>query len=136
MAIHYQKKWEEALACAAERAKSRWTSGHNNKKGLATNITHNLGGDGHEIAVSHGCVQAVLRALSILKCLAQDRRGMTLTEIVRGTSLAPSTAHRLLTTLQSEGFVQFEPNALRWLVGPGAHLVGVAFHSQRPRPFL
>lgn len=82
-------------------------------------------------AVGHGCVQAVLRALSILKCIAQDPRGMTLSEVVRGTSLAPSTAHRLLTTLQSEGFVQFETGALRWFVGPGAHLVGVACQPQR-----
>ena len=64
------------------------------------------------------------------KCIAQDPHGMTLREIVRGTNLAPSTAHRLLTTLQSEGFVQFKPEASRWLVGHGAHLVGVAFLAQ------
>ena len=88
-----------------------------------------------DVPVGHGCVQAVLRALSILKCIARDQRGMTLTEVVRGTSLAPSTAHRLLTTLQSEGFVQFEAAALRWFVGPSAHLVGIACHPQRRRAF-
>ena len=88
-----------------------------------------------DIPVAHGCVQAVLRALSILRCIAQDQRGMTLAEVVRGTSLAPSTAHRLLTTLQSEGFVQFEAAALRWFVGPSAHLVGIACHPQRRRVF-
>ncbi|QEN88169.1 helix-turn-helix domain-containing protein [Labrys sp. KNU-23] len=88
-----------------------------------------------DVPVGHGCVQAVLRALSILRCIARDQRGMTLTEVVRGTGLAPSTAHRLLTTLQSEGFVQFETTASRWFVGPSAHLVGIACHPQRRQAF-
>ncbi|MFT4133014.1 helix-turn-helix domain-containing protein [Labrys sp. (in: a-proteobacteria)] len=116
----------DSIAGTAQRL---WElGGHEN--GDAGRGTPALLNGGYEISAGHGCVQAVLRAVSILKCIAQDPHGMTLREIVRGTNLAPSTAHRLLTTLQSEGFVQFKPEASRWLVGHGAHLVGVAFLAQ------
>lgn len=118
---------------AVETGQRLWDLGGGNN-GHARPGASALVSGGHEVAVGHGCVQAVLRALSILKCIAQDPHGLTLRDIARGTSLAPSTTHRLLTTLQSEGFVQFEPEALRWLVGPGAHLVGIAFHPQKRRP--
>lgn len=78
----------------------------------------------HSVPAGRRGVQVVRRALSILKNLAQVRRGMTLTEVVAATDLAPSTAHRLLTALQSERFVQFEPKTFRWLVGPGACCLG------------
>jgi IclR family acetate operon transcriptional repressor len=45
---------------------------------------------------------------------------MSLTELARATKLAPSTAHRLLTTLQQDRFVQFESGAGLWLVGATA----------------
>ena len=58
-------------------------------------------------------VQALTRALEILNVLAKHGERMSLTELARATKLAPSTAHRLLTTLQQDRFVQFES-------GPGA----------------
>jgi IclR family acetate operon transcriptional repressor len=67
----------------------------------------------------------------ILNCLAEHKSGLSLTAIVKDTNLAPSTAHRLLTTLQSERFVQFEPEALHWLVGAQAFTVGIAFSEAR-----
>ena len=91
---------------------------------ISDSIAADLNRGDHSVPAGQGCVQAVRRALSILKNLAQVRRGMTLTEVVEATGLAPSTAHRLLTALQSERFVQFEPKTLRWLVGPGACCLG------------
>lgn len=88
-------------------------------------------GDVDVTNINRGCVQAVSRAVAILNCLAENRHGLSLTAIVKDTSLAPSTAHRLLTTLQGERFVQFEPEALRWLIGAQAFTVGVAFTQAR-----
>jgi IclR family acetate operon transcriptional repressor len=92
-------------------------------------------------AAEIGRVQSLTRALSILNALALQDDGMTLTEVARTTSLAPSTAHRLLTTMQQERFVRFSAESNRWMVGVQAFLAGCAFlHSreviQLARPFL
>ncbi len=86
-------------------------------------------------------VQALTRALAIIKAVAEREDGTTLTEIVRATKLAPSTAHRLLTTLQQDRFVQFQPDGARWSVGVQAFVVGNAFLQTRDvarsaRPYL
>jgi IclR family transcriptional regulator, acetate operon repressor len=91
--------------------------------------------------VKRGNVQALTRAILILKAAAASSDGLTLTEIVRATGLAPSTAHRLLTTLQQDRFVQFDPSQGRWRVGLGAFTIGTAFRPARDigrsaRPFL
>jgi IclR family transcriptional regulator, acetate operon repressor len=89
----------------------------------------------------NGGVQSLRRALSIMKAIAAAGDGATLTEIARATNLASSTAHRLLTTLQQDRFVQFKPDGARWLVGVDAFRVGSAFLAARDiakgaRPFL
>jgi IclR family transcriptional regulator, acetate operon repressor len=81
--------------------------------------------------VKRGNVQALTRAISILRATAESGEGLTLTEIARATGLAPSTAHRLLTTLQQDRFVQFEPQGGRWTIGVGAFAIGNAFLSAR-----
>ena len=103
---------------------SEMTEQRRSNSEISDSIAADLNRGDHSVPAGQGCVQAVRRALSILKNLAQVRRGMTLTEVVEATGLAPSTAHRLLTALQSERFVQFEPKTLRWLVGPGACCLG------------
>ena len=55
------------------------------------------------------------------------RRRGNLMDIARATKLAPSTTHRLLTTLQQDRFVQFEAHGARWLIGVEAFIVGSAF---------
>ena len=50
-------------------------------------------------AAQGGQVQSLGRALSILERLA-EADGMTLTDLAQSVGLAPSTTHRLLTTLQ------------------------------------
>ena len=86
-----------------------------------------------------GHTQSVSRALRLLSRLSEESNGMTLSELARSVGLAPSTAHRLLTTLQLERFVRFEDS--RWLVGVQAFNVGSAYLRARDvcfmaRPYL
>lgn len=53
-------------------------------------------------------VNSVSRALDILEALGQAENGMRLTLLSQQLKLPPSTAHRLLNTLQSKGYVQQE----------------------------
>lgn len=65
-------------------------------------------------------VRAAMRALDILLCFTAADGRLSLTEIAHRTSLHKSTAHRLLTTLESKGFVRREPQSdlyrLGWVI--------------------
>ncbi len=74
-----------------------------------------------------GTVQAVDRALALLEALALHPEGVRVTHLARAEGLAPSTAHRLLTTLERRGFAQLDPATTRWHVGRRAFAVGIAF---------
>ncbi len=78
-----------------------------------------------------GGVQSIMRALSILDALAENEDGLSLTALARTVALPPSSAHRLLTTLQRKRFVRFEPGAMSWRVGVQAFVVGNAFARSR-----
>lgn len=93
-----------------------------------------------ERELGHG-VQSVVRALSILDALAEAEAGMTLSALARRVALPPSSAHRLLTTLQREHFVRFDAEAKAWHVGVRAFTVGNAFLHSRDvvtlaRPYM
>ena len=88
-----------------------------------------------------GGVQSLTRALSIIKFVASQSGGATLSDIARQTALPVSTTHRLLTTLQQDRFVHFDPQGARWTIGTGAVVVGNAYLQARDlartaRPFL
>ena len=55
-----------------------------------------------------GAVQSVDRALLLLEALGEDEEGYRLTDLAFRTGLSPSTAHRLLTTLEKRRFVEFD----------------------------
>lgn len=76
-------------------------------------------------------VQSLSRALNILNALARHDQGMGLGDVANETSLALSTAHRLLMTLQSENFVRFDPERGVWKVGVQSFIVGSAFLRSR-----
>lgn len=78
-----------------------------------------------------GQVQALSRALGLLDAIAESHDGLTLTDLSELTGLAPSTAHRLLTTLESARFVRFEPTQSLWQIGIQAFVVGNAFVRTR-----
>ncbi|MBL4907968.1 MAG: helix-turn-helix domain-containing protein [Sneathiella sp.] len=88
-----------------------------------------------------GQVQSLTRALSILNVIAENSPGLTLTGISRSLGLAPSTTHRLLTTLQEERYVQYDRDRSHWQIGMQAFVTGNGFLSSRDlvtvaRPFM
>ena len=76
-------------------------------------------------------VQSVVRALSLLNRIADADEGAGLTELAQQVGLSPSTAHRLLTTLEQERYVQFDPDRKCWSVGVQAFVAGSAFLRSR-----
>jgi IclR family acetate operon transcriptional repressor len=78
-----------------------------------------------------GQVQSLTRALSLLEAVARSHDGLTLTELAQTVGLPPSTAHRLLTTLQQAYFVRFDGSSSLWQIGVQAFVVGNAFARTR-----
>jgi IclR family acetate operon transcriptional repressor len=86
-------------------------------------------------------VQSLARALAILQTLSESHGGLTLTRLSETVALPPSTAHRLLTTLQRQRFVRFEAASMLWQIGVQAFVVGNAFARMRDvvaiaRPYM
>ena len=76
-------------------------------------------------------VQSLTRALSILEAVAKAERGLTLTDVAQRGQLPPSTAHRLLTTLEKMGYVYQAGDLGLWYVGLQAFTVGSSFLASR-----
>ena len=73
-----------------------------------------------------GTVQALDRGLVVLETLARQP-GATLSDLAEAVGLPPSTAHRILATLQNHGFTAFDSERQEWGIGIGAYRVGSAF---------
>src|ERR1700693_3118688 len=78
-----------------------------------------------------GQVQSLTRGLSILEALAETEGGLTLTDVAQRVQLPPSTAHRLLSTLQRMGYVYQAGDLGLWYVGLQAFTVGSTFLANR-----
>ena len=78
-----------------------------------------------------GGVQSVDRALQIMEALAEDDEGYRLTDLAIRIGLPPSTAHRLLTTLENRRFVQFDREESKWHIGAQGFVVGSTFMHRR-----
>jgi IclR family acetate operon transcriptional repressor len=78
-----------------------------------------------------GQVQSLTRGLSLLEALARAEGGLTLTDVAQRVQLAPSTAHRLLSTLEKMGYVYQSGDLGRWYVGLQAFTVGTSFLANR-----
>jgi IclR family transcriptional regulator, acetate operon repressor len=77
-------------------------------------------------------VQSLVRAMTLLNRIAESPdNGATLTELAQQVGLAPSTAHRLLTTLEQERYVKFNPEGRLWSVGVQAFVAGCSFTKTR-----
>lgn len=85
---------------------------------------------GYAMAEKTG-VQAVGRALDLLKRLGQSDEGLRVSDLSRQSGLAVSTTHRLLTTLELHGFAQFNRATSLWHVGREAFAVGAAFGKRK-----
>jgi IclR family acetate operon transcriptional repressor len=77
-----------------------------------------------------GSVQALDRGLALLDIIAQAD-GLSLTSIAQRAGVAPSTAHRILTTLKAAGFVQCDETRGCYLIGVKAFKIGSAFLRNR-----
>ncbi|MGA2043681.1 MAG: IclR family transcriptional regulator C-terminal domain-containing protein [Roseiarcus sp.] len=78
-----------------------------------------------------GGVQSVDRAMLLLEALGEDEEGYRLTDLAIRTGLSPSTAHRLLTTLERRRFVAFDPSDSMWHIGRQSFAIGAAFIRRR-----
>jgi len=76
-----------------------------------------------------GSIQALDRGLALLSIIAQSE-GLSLTGIAQRAGIAPSTAHRILTTLKAAGFVMCDARG-NHLIGVKAFKVGTAFLRNR-----
>ncbi|MET0275143.1 MAG: helix-turn-helix domain-containing protein, partial [Phenylobacterium sp.] len=77
-----------------------------------------------------GCVQSLVRAFGLLDQLASHEEGLTLTQVAKLVGLPRSTAHRLLTTMESMRYVVFDPTSSQWLVGPRTRTFGGVAEGQ------
>ena len=73
-----------------------------------------------------GGVRALDRAFDILDLVAASN-GLTLTQIGQALELAPSTVHRVLTTLAARGVLESDAITQAWHIGPTAFRHGSAF---------
>lgn len=73
-----------------------------------------------------GTLSSGIRCLQILRLLSAADEDMALQDVASATNLHPSTAHRILATLVSDGFVEQEPDR-RYRLGIEAFAVGVGF---------
>lgn len=62
-------------------------------------------------------VPSIERALSVLECLAQAKRGFSLSEIGRRLRIPKSSAHLILSTLERRGFLQKNAKTGRYCFG-------------------
>ncbi|HSJ44610.1 MAG TPA: IclR family transcriptional regulator [Euzebyales bacterium] len=70
-------------------------------------------------------VESVDRALRVLQLL-RERQDLTLTTVSRSLGVAPSTAHRLLSTLAYRDFVRQDPDTKVYTAGQALLTIGLA----------
>jgi IclR family acetate operon transcriptional repressor len=73
-------------------------------------------------------VRSVQRALDLLTVVA-DGEGIPLAKLAEETGLAPSTAHRLLTTMVDLGFIRQDEASRRY--APGPRLLGLVSAAEQ-----
>jgi IclR family transcriptional regulator, acetate operon repressor len=78
-----------------------------------------------------GYVKSLDKALALLEQIGETDEGLSLSDLSQRAGLPPSTAHRLLTTLERRRFVQFDNASRRWCIGVQAFTVGSAFLPRR-----
>jgi len=70
-------------------------------------------------------VRSINRALQILKCFNWNEREFTLTEIAQVVDLPKSTTSRLLSTLESEGFLKKNERTNHYKLGNAIYFLGL-----------
>lgn len=88
-----------------------------------------------------GHSQSLVRGLNLLERLAASPGGLALSELAEAADFAPSTTHRLLQALQSQGFVTQDSELGVWKIDVKTFRIGNSFLEARDflatsRPFL
>ena len=88
-----------------------------------------------------GQVQSLSRGLLLLEKIAEQQSGVLLTDLAEQVGLPASTAHRLLNTLEMQGFVRREQDRELWFIGTTGFKIGNAFLAGRDfvrqaKPFM
>ncbi|POW60615.1 acetate operon transcriptional repressor IclR [Candidatus Pantoea alvi] len=78
-----------------------------------------------------GQVQSLQRGLHLLELIADSHGSVALTELAQQAGLPNSTTHRLLTTMQQQGFVHQTGDLGLWTIGAHAFVVGSSFLQSR-----
>ncbi|MFT5708834.1 MAG: IclR family acetate operon transcriptional repressor [Oceanospirillaceae bacterium] len=78
-----------------------------------------------------GQVQSLYRGLALLEKIADAQSGILLTDLAEQLDLPASTTHRLLNTLEGQGFVRREPSQELWFIGTTGFKIGNAFLASR-----
>ncbi len=71
----------------------------------------------HTVVRNKYSVKSLVKALRILDVLGESQSGSGVTEISKKLHIGKSTVHRLLTTLEDEGFVLVDPITSRYILG-------------------
>jgi len=82
-------------------------------------------------APAGGQVQSLARGLTLLELIASSQGSVALTELAQQAGLPNSTTHRLLTTMQQQGFVRQVGDLGFWTIGAHAFVVGSSFLQSR-----
>lgn len=78
-----------------------------------------------------GQVQSLTRGLKLLEYIAEAQGNVALTDLAQQAGLPNSTTHRLLTTMQQQGFVRQVGDLGLWTMGAHAFVVGSSFLQSR-----
>ena len=78
-----------------------------------------------------GQVQSLTRGLTLLELIADSHGSVALTELAQQAGLPNSTTHRLLTTMQQQGFVRQVGDLGFWTIDAHAFVVGSSFLKSR-----
>ncbi|MFQ5408101.1 MAG: IclR family transcriptional regulator [Anaerolineales bacterium] len=90
---------------------------------------------------SNYTIESLARGLSVLTLFSRERPALTFSQIVAASGLNKSTVFRIVSTLTTHGFLQFEPDT-RWY-RPGLNVLHLGFTAlsslelrQVARPYL
>lgn len=82
-------------------------------------------------AAATGQVQSLTRGLKLLEYISESQGQVALTDLAQQAGLPNSTTHRLLTTMQQQGFVRQVGDLGLWTMGAQAFVVGSSFLQSR-----
>lgn len=81
------------------------------------------------MASADASVKVVERTLKMLNCFTKERLSLSLIEIAREINLPPSTASRILATLENYSFLYRDEETQRYYLGPNVARLGTLCYS-------